>query len=49
MISESHAARSCGLRKDDKDTLIRAVIDILRRDIAGAAEIRAAIRKVFLF
>ncbi|MDE5724407.1 MAG: ABC transporter ATP-binding protein, partial [Duncaniella sp.] len=47
MISESHVARLCGLKKDDKDSMIRAVLDILRRDLEGAAELRKAVREVF--
>ncbi len=47
MISESHAARLCGLKKDDKDSLIRAVLDILHRDLDGSEELRRAVREVF--
>ncbi len=48
MLSESHAARLCGLKKDDKDAIIRAVLDILRRNLEGAAILRKAIRQVFI-
>ncbi len=48
MISESHVARLCGLKKDDKDSMIRAVLDILRRDLYGADELRKAVKGIFL-
>ncbi len=48
MISESHVARLCGLKKDDKDSMIRAVLDILRRDLDGADELRKAVKGIFL-
>lgn len=46
MISESHVARLCGLKKDDKESMIRAVLDILRRNLDGAPELRRAVREV---
>ncbi|MDE5671967.1 MAG: DUF4435 domain-containing protein, partial [Duncaniella sp.] len=32
MLSESHVARACGLRRDDKDSYIRAILTILKDD-----------------
>lgn len=47
MISESHVARACGLRRDDKDTYIRAILSILKENRDPASTIRQAIRAVF--
>ena len=47
MLSESHVARACGLKRDDKDTYIRAILTILKDDRAPASTIRAAIRATF--
>lgn len=47
MISESHVARACGLRRDDKDTYIRAILSILKENRDPASTIREAIRGVF--
>lgn len=47
MISESHVARACGLRRDDKDTYIRAILSILKENSESAAVIRRTIRGVF--
>lgn len=47
MLSESHVARACGLRRDDKDTYIRAILAILKDDRGPASTIRSAIRATF--
>ena len=47
MLSESHVARACGLRRDDKDSYIRAILSILKEDRADADTIREAIRSTF--
>lgn len=47
MLSESHAARHVGLRKDSEDSLIRAVLALLRRDTPEAKTVRQAIRREF--
>ncbi|MCM1356226.1 MAG: DUF4435 domain-containing protein [Staphylococcus sp.] len=47
MISESHVARACGLKRDDKDSYIRAILTILKDDRAPALSIRKAIRNTF--
>lgn len=47
MLSESHVARYCGLRRDDKDTYINTIINILAYNRKGADEIRTAIRSTF--
>ena len=47
MLSESHVARACGLRKDDKDAYIRAILSILKEDRGDAGRIRKAIRGTF--
>lgn len=47
MLSESHVARACGLRRDDKDTYIRAILTILKDDRGPASTIRNAIRATF--
>lgn len=47
MLSESHVARACGLRRDDKDTYIKAILAILRDDRGPASTIRDAIRSTF--
>ncbi|MBD5265551.1 MAG: DUF4435 domain-containing protein [Bacteroides sp.] len=47
MLSESHVARACGLRRDDKDSYIRAILTILKEDRAPASAIRSAIRATF--
>ena len=47
MLSESHVARHCGLRRDDKDTYINTIINILAHNRNGADEIRTAIRSTF--
>lgn len=47
MLSESHVARACGLRHDDKDAYIRAILAILKDDRGPALAIRTAIRATF--
>lgn len=47
MLSESHVARACGLRTDDKDSYIRAILTILKEDREDAEVIREAIRSTF--
>lgn len=47
MLSESHVARACGLRHDDKDSYVRAILTILKDDRGPASTIRAAIRATF--
>lgn len=47
MISESHVARACGLRRDDKDVYIRAILSILKADGDSAGRIRTAISGTF--
>ena len=47
MLSESHVARACGLRRDDKDSYIRAILAILKDDRGPASAIRSAIRATF--
>ncbi len=47
MLSESHVARACGLRRDDKDAYIRAILSILKEDKSDAGTIREAIRQTF--
>lgn len=47
MISESHVARACGLRSDDKNSYIRAILTILREEGDYAEAIREAIRSTF--
>lgn len=47
MLSESHVARACGLRNDDKDSYIRAILMILKEDREDAEVIRQAIRGTF--
>lgn len=47
MLSESHVARACGLRRDDKDSYIRAILTILKDDRGPASAIRSAIRATF--
>lgn len=47
MISESHVARACGLRRDDKDTYIRAILSILKENRDPASTVREAIRDIF--
>lgn len=47
MLSESHVARHCGMRRDDKDTYINTIINILTHNRAGADAIRTAIRSTF--
>ena len=47
MLSESHVASLVGLRRDDKDTYISTVLNILTYNHRGADEIRAAIRSTF--
>ncbi|MBO5455063.1 MAG: DUF4435 domain-containing protein [Muribaculaceae bacterium] len=47
MLSESHVARACGLRRDDKDVYIRAILNILKEDKADAQRIRHAVLQVF--
>ena len=44
MLSESHVARLCGLRHDDKETYINTIINILAHNRTGADIIRSAIR-----
>ncbi|MDE6065671.1 MAG: DUF4435 domain-containing protein [Duncaniella sp.] len=47
MLSESHVARHCGLRHDDKDTYINTIINILAHNRIGSDTIRSAIRATF--
>lgn len=47
MLSESHVARHCGLRRDDKDTYINTIINILSHNRPGSDAIRSAIRSTF--
>lgn len=47
MLSESHVARACGLKRDDKDAYIRAILTILKDDRGPASAIRASIRATF--
>ena len=47
MLSESHVARACGLRRDDKDVYIRAILNILKEDRGDAQRIRKAVLGVF--
>lgn len=47
MLSESHVARHCGLKHDDKDTYIATVLNILTYNRRGSSEIRSAIRATF--
>ncbi|MDE7146029.1 MAG: DUF4435 domain-containing protein [Duncaniella sp.] len=47
MLSESHVARACGLRRDDKDVYIRAILNILKEDGEDARRIRDAIIGTF--
>ncbi len=47
MLSESHVARACGLRRDDKDVYIRAILNILKEDGEDARRIRDAIISIF--
>ena len=47
MLSESHVARACGLRSDDKQEYIRAILNILKDNKAEARRIRAAIYDCF--
>ena len=47
MLSESHVARHCGLRHDDKDTYINTIINILAHNRTGSDTIRSAIRATF--
>lgn len=47
MLSESHVARACGLKRDDKDSYIRAILTILKDDRGPATTIRSAIRATF--
>ncbi|MCM1254646.1 MAG: DUF4435 domain-containing protein [Duncaniella sp.] len=47
MLSESHVARACGLRRDDKDVYIRAILKILKEDKVDAQRIRNAVLKAF--
>jgi len=47
MLTESHVARACGLRRDDKDSYIRAILSILKEDRQDAETIRRAIRSTF--
>lgn len=47
MLSESHVARHCGLRRDDKDSYINTIINILAHNRPGADDIRTAIRSTF--
>ena len=47
MLSESHVARECGLRHDDKDAYVRAILDILKENGETATAIRRAIRRTF--
>ena len=47
MLSESHVARLCGLRHDDKETYINTIINILAQNRPGADTIRSAIRDTF--
>lgn len=47
MLSESHVARHCGLRRDDKDFYINTIINILSANRPGADDIRSAIRNTF--
>ncbi|MCM1522065.1 MAG: DUF4435 domain-containing protein [Muribaculaceae bacterium] len=47
MISESHVARLCGLRRDSMEGYIGGVIDILRREHPEAAAIRSSVRRAF--
>lgn len=47
ILSESHVARACGLKYDDKDAYVRAILDILKENGETAKAIRQAIRRVF--
>ena len=47
MVSESHVARLCGLKRDSQEVYISAVLDTLRRGRPEAQAIRAAIRAAF--
>lgn len=47
MLSESHVARACGLRSDDKREYIRAILTILKENKAEASRIRIAIYDCF--
>lgn len=47
MVSESHVARLCGLKHDDKETYINTIIYILAHNKPGADELRTAIRSTF--
>ena len=47
MLSESHVAHHCGLRRDDKDVYINTIINILSVNRPGADDIRTAIRSTF--
>ncbi len=47
MLSESHVARACGLRSDDKRDYIRAILNILKNNMAEARRIRSAIYSCF--
>lgn len=47
MISESHVARLCGLKRDSMEAYINATIDVLRRERPEAEAIRSAVRHAF--
>ena len=47
MLSDSHAAGACGLRRDDKDVYVSEILNILRQDDSQADAIRTAIRACF--
>ena len=47
MLSESHVARACGLRSDDKREYIRAILNILKDNKAEARRIRTAVYDCF--
>ncbi len=47
MLSESHVARACGLRSDDKRDYIRAILNILKDNRNEAGRIRRAVYNCF--
>lgn len=47
MLTETHAASIVGLKRDDKESLVRAVLYHLQNETPHAESLRTAIRKVF--
>ncbi|MCM1519836.1 MAG: DUF4435 domain-containing protein [Lachnoclostridium sp.] len=47
MLSESHVAKACGLKRDDKKDYIRAILNILKENRHEARRIRQAIFRCF--